>query len=83
MCREFKGAVGDRASVGRGEASLVEDFGRAVGASGLDDLLLWPHRLVFLRLALTHMDDHAGGGLCPRVELVFFTWRSQRRERRR
>ena len=56
-------SVGDRAGVreGGGGASLVEDFGGSVGTSGLDDLLLWPRRLVLLRLALAHVDDHAGG----------------------
>lgn len=57
-----------------GEASLVEDFGGSLRTSGLDDLPLWPRRRVLLRLTLAHVDDHAGGGLCPRVELILFTW---------
>lgn len=58
---------------------LVEDGGGPVGTSGLDDLLLRPHRLVLLRLTLAHVDDHAGGGLCPRVELILFTWRGNKK----
>lgn len=73
-----KGAVGGRAGVKGGGASLVEDFRGSLGTSSLDDLLLWPCRLVFLRLALAHVDDHAGGGLCPRVELILFTWKRAR-----
>lgn len=53
--------------------SSVEDLRGSVGTSGLDDLLLWPHRLVLFRLALAHVDDHAGRGLCPRVEFIFLT----------
>lgn len=78
VCCGFKGRSGGRTGAGE-EASLVEDFGGSVGTSGLDNLLLWPRRLVLLRLALAHVDDHAGGGLCPRVELVLFTWKGRRR----
>lgn len=72
VCCGFKGRSGPAPATGW-EASLVEDFGGSVRTSGLDDLLLWPCRLVLFCLALTHMDDHAGGGLCPCVELVLFT----------
>ncbi|TNN79467.1 hypothetical protein EYF80_010281 [Liparis tanakae] len=54
-----KGAFGGRPASG-GRAPLVEDRGGALRAPGLDDLLLGPARLVRLRLALAHVDHHAG-----------------------
>lgn len=69
-----KGVREGRATVVKGgRGSSVEDLRGAVGTSGLDDLLLWPHCLVLLCLALAHVDDHAGRGLCPRVEFIFLT----------
>lgn len=62
------------APVSGGEASLVEDFGGSVGTSGLDNLLLWPRRLILFCLTLAHMDNHTGGGLCTCMELILFTW---------
>lgn len=78
----LRGGRGPRQCRGGGGASLVKDFGGSVRTSGLDDLLLWPHRLFLLCLTLAHMDNHAGGGLCPCMELVFFTWKSWRGEGR-
>lgn len=73
VCCRFKGRSGAAPVSGVGQASLVEDFRGSVGTSGLDNLLLWPRRLVFLCLALTHVDNHTGGGLCPCMELILFS----------